>query len=142
MRVLLVEDDPTTGTKLSGFLKKLGTDYYWATTGEEALAAIDTAFETKTPFDLLLLDLKLPGMDGHEVLYHLRTREKEQAPLNGEHTVPAEARVVVVTGYEQDIESIQFSAAAGVADSLRKPVDFDTIARFVKQLASAIGEES
>jgi two-component system cell cycle response regulator CtrA len=67
MRVLLVEDDPTTSKSIEMMLTNANFNVYATDLGEEG---IDLA--KLYDYDLILLDLNLPDMDGHEVLRQLR----------------------------------------------------------------------
>ena len=67
MRILLVEDDATTSKSIEMLLSDASLNVYMTDLGEEA---IDLA--KLHDFDLILLDLKLPDMSGHEVLRQLR----------------------------------------------------------------------
>ena len=67
MRVLLVEDDPTTSRSIELMLTHANLNVYATDLGEEG---IDLA--RLYDYDLILLDLDLPDMDGHEVLRQLR----------------------------------------------------------------------
>ena len=67
MRVLLVEDDPTTSRSIEMMLNHANLNVYSTDLGEEG---IDLA--KLYDYDLILLDLDLPDMDGHEVLRQLR----------------------------------------------------------------------
>ncbi|WP_371060133.1 response regulator transcription factor CtrA [Rhodosalinus sp. 5P4] len=68
MRVLLVEDDPTTSKSIEMMLTHANLNVYSTNLGEEG---IDLA--RLYDYDLILLDLNLPDMTGHEVLRQLRT---------------------------------------------------------------------
>jgi two-component system cell cycle response regulator CtrA len=72
MRMLLVEDDRTFSRGMVAMLGKSGIQVEVADTGEEALERAALA-----SFDLVLLDLMLPDMDGHEVLRRLRAAQVE-----------------------------------------------------------------
>lgn len=67
MRILLVEDDPTTAKSIEMMLTHANLNVYVTDMGEES---IDLA--KLYDYDLILLDLNLPDMDGHEVLRQLR----------------------------------------------------------------------
>jgi len=67
MRVLLVEDDPTTAKSIEMMLSHASLNVYTTDMGEEG---IDLA--KLYDYDLILLDINLPDMNGHEVLRQLR----------------------------------------------------------------------
>jgi DNA-binding response OmpR family regulator len=69
MRVLVVEDDVRLAREIASALTEAGHDAVAVHDGEGAL---DKA--TATPFDLIVLDIILPGMDGFDVLRHLRAQ--------------------------------------------------------------------
>ena len=68
MRILVVEDDVQLAKKVASALTEAGHDAVIVHNGERAL---DKAKET--PFDLIVLDIILPGMDGFDILRHLRS---------------------------------------------------------------------
>lgn len=70
MRILLVEDDAVLGDGLSRSLTDWGFDVTLAETGTYANSALCTQ-----PYDMVILDLGLPDMDGREVLRQLRARK-------------------------------------------------------------------
>lgn len=69
MRILLVEDDPMIGDAIHGALNDASYATDWVKNGLTALAALDTQH-----YDLVLLDLGLPGKDGLDVLDSIRAR--------------------------------------------------------------------
>ena len=76
MRVLLVEDDPTTSKSIELMLTHANLNVYATDLGEEG---IDLA--KLYDYDLILLDLNLPDMNGHEVLRQLRlSRDRDADP--------------------------------------------------------------
>jgi len=75
MRVLLVEDDPMIGEAVQGALKDASYAADWVKDGQSALATLGSQH-----YDLVLLDLGLPGKDGLDVLAGIRGR-KNQIPL-------------------------------------------------------------
>ncbi|OZI30990.1 DNA-binding response regulator [Bordetella genomosp. 10] len=70
MRVLLVEDDPMIGDAIQAALKDVSYAVDWVGDGQTALATLDGQ-----RYDLVLLDLGLPGRDGLEVLARIRARD-------------------------------------------------------------------
>jgi DNA-binding response OmpR family regulator len=69
MRILLVEDDVPLARRIGSALAEAGHDPIVVHDGERALDAA-----TKTSFDLIVLDIILPGINGFEVLTHLHSR--------------------------------------------------------------------
>ena len=91
LQILVVEDELTSRKILTSFLKPLG-QCDTATDGLEAVAMIRQSLEAGTPYSLICLDIKLPGMDGHAVLKEIRRMENERGidPGNG-------AKVIMTT---------------------------------------------
>jgi len=69
MRVLIVEDEAAVARQIASALTEAGHDPKAVHDGETALDEV-----TKTPFDLIVLDIRLPGIDGFQVLQRLRTQ--------------------------------------------------------------------
>jgi two-component system copper resistance phosphate regulon response regulator CusR len=92
MNVLVIEDDPTVGSFVKRGLEEQRYRVELATDGEEGerLAAADT-------FDILILDMRLPGKSGLDVLQSLRARgfEKPVLVLTAQDAVDAKVRTLV-----------------------------------------------
>lgn len=102
MRILLIEDDGMIGDGIKAGLGKLGFTLDWFTDGEMGKAALDSA-----PYDAVILDLSLPGIDGMQLLREWR-REGKDTP------------VLILTArdaLEQRVSGLQ----AGADDYLCKP---------------------
>jgi DNA-binding response OmpR family regulator len=69
--VLLVEDEHSIGSMTRGYLERSGYRVVWVRSGEEALAEID-----RHQVRIVILDIRLPGMDGFDVARNLRTRSE------------------------------------------------------------------
>jgi two-component system cell cycle response regulator CtrA len=102
MRVLLVEDDPTTSRSIEIMLTHANLNVYATDLGEEG---IDLA--KLYDYDLILLDLNLPDMDGHEVLRQLRLSR-------------VETPILILTGAD-DTENKIKGFGFGADDYLTKP---------------------
>ena len=116
-RVLVVDDQPANVRLLEAILAPRGYDVRTASSGEEALAALDA-----DDMDLVLLDIVMPGKDGYEVCREIRERP-------GTAYLP----VVMVTasGDEQKIKALE----AGADDFLTKPVNKNELLARVASLA-------
>ncbi|HWE80923.1 MAG TPA: response regulator transcription factor [Gaiellaceae bacterium] len=69
--VLLVEDEPSVGELVRGYLSRDGWMVIWVRTGEEALAELD-----RHPVRIVILDIGLPGIDGFEVCRKMRNHSR------------------------------------------------------------------
>ena len=127
-RILLVEDDPRdvelTLTALDDY--KLANEVVVARDGQQALDYLRCQGEYKTRVNenpaVLLLDLKLPKVDGLEVLKEIRTDERLKL-------IP----VVVLTSSQEEKDMIR-SYTLGVNAYVVKPVDFHEFINAVKEL--------
>lgn len=76
MKILVVEDDFASRTVMQKIASKYGACDV-AVNGAEALLAFESAYSQGEPYALVLLDIMMPGMDGHEVLAKIRAFEEE-----------------------------------------------------------------
>ncbi|WP_374626753.1 response regulator transcription factor [Pandoraea sp.] len=104
MRILLVEDDPMIGSVVRDSLKDATFAVDWVKDGQAAQAAADCQH-----YDLVLLDLGLPGKDGHAVLQSLRA---------GGHRVP----VIIVTARDALPDRLK-GLDSGADDYILKPFE-------------------
>lgn len=74
MKILILEDDVHLLKVLMRAMSKYG-EYYATDNGADAVRAFDEAITQGEPFDVALLDIMLPGMDGYEVLGYIRRIE-------------------------------------------------------------------
>jgi DNA-binding response OmpR family regulator len=115
MRLLLVEDDPQLGDGLTVGLRQAGFAVDWV---KDGLAA-DQALATET-FDLLVLDLGLPKLEGMEVLKRVRARGQ---------ALPA----LILTARDATADKIA-GLDSGADDYLVKPIDLDELAARIRAL--------
>src|SRR5699024_8330445 len=76
MKLLVAEDEPKTGTYLQQGLGEAGFSVDRVTSGADALQHV-----LSTPYDLLILDVMLPGLDGWEVLRRVRAAGQDMPVL-------------------------------------------------------------
>ncbi len=107
-RILVVDDEPKMRRVLEMMLQKMGHEVVSAGNGVEALQCIE-----KGAVDLVITDLRMPEMDGIELLTELRARET---------LTP----VIVITAYGT-IESAVDAMKRGACDYILRPFDIDTL---------------
>ena len=120
IRVLVVDDEVDFATALVERLARRGFLPEAVFGGREALARLSAA-----PFDVAVLDLKMPGMDGLATL-----QEMKRAGLD----VP----VIVLTGHGTVSSGIA-GMQIGAADFLQKPVELDALCTAIRAAAERAG---
>lgn len=109
MRILLVEDNPVNQIIVSGILLQWGVSI---TSAENGIEAID--FIEKDSFDLVLMDIQMPKLDGVAAAKVIRRNLKDKTPI------------VAMTAYVTDEEK-QRCLEAGMNEFISKPVDRDLL---------------
>jgi len=115
MRILIVEDDAMLADGLSRSLRQSGYAVDWVANAERALLAVE-----HEAFDLVILDVGLPDVDGFEMLRRLR---------RSEHYVP----VIVVTARDAVADRVR-GLDLGADDYLVKPFAFEELEARVRAL--------
>ena len=112
MKVLFIEDDAMNRRVVSDMLNVAGVEMVEAEDAERGLALI----AGEDAFDAVLVDLRMPGMDGFEVMKLIRARTdgKEKLPL-----------IVVTADTAPDL--VERCRAAGADEVLYKPVAMDAL---------------
>lgn len=116
-KVLLVDDDMRNVFALSRQLEELGIEVTPAENGEVALEKLEASAE---PFELVLMDIMMPVMDGFEAMKHLR-----QLPLYKDTPVIALTAKAMPEDRAKCIE-------AGASEYLTKPVDMEKLASLLR----------
>ena len=119
LKVLVVDDNATSRDILRDMLESLSFEVSLAATGQEGIAEIEKADRDK-PFEIVIMDWKMPGMDGIETSKRIKENSKlKQVP-----------QIVMVTAYGRE-EVMQKAENIGLEGFLLKPVSpsvlFDTI---------------
>ena len=111
MRVLIVDDDPGLRLALSKALARKGVDVVDVAGGEAAIEPLKSGISSAGPVDVCVLDLKMPGMGGLEVLRRTAHRRVPVVVLTGHGTVP------------DAVEAMRL----GAANFVQKPTDADIL---------------
>lgn len=113
IRVLLVDDEELYADSLAKVLRRRGMDVFTARDGQSALSWLEGA-----QADVIVLDLKMPGMDGIATLKEIRKSD----PLTP---------VIMLTGHI-DLEKVTRALEGGVGDILLKPCPVDSLAAAIE----------
>ena len=106
IRLLLVDDETHFRSTLAKRLQKRGIDALQAGGGEECLAII-----ADHPMDVVVMDVKMPGMSGIDILSHIKKKYTE-------------TEVILLTGHAATQDGVE-GIKSGAFDYLSKPVEFD-----------------
>jgi two-component system response regulator FlrC len=112
-RILVVDDEPQMAIAMERVLARRGLEVERASCGDDALRAL-----ARGPYDVVVTDLRMPGIDGHELLKRVRT-------------LCPSSRVVVVTAYAS-VESAVSCVRDGAVDYLTKPFSPEALTRTVE----------
>ncbi len=105
--ILVVDDEKEVTMSLKGFFTALGHDMLTALNGKEALQVIDTI-----ALDLILLDVRMPGVDGIQILKHLNTKKPKP-------------KVIIITAYDKEVkEEVE---KLGIDGFFAKPIDLSKL---------------
>ncbi|MGD6794059.1 response regulator [Metabacillus indicus] len=113
-KILIVDDQYGIRILLNEVFQKAGYQTYQAANGFQALEIVD-----KHKPDLVLLDMKIPGMDGIEILKRMRVVEPD-------------IRVIIMTAYGE-LDMIQEAKDLGALTHFAKPFDIDEIRDAVRK---------
>ena len=116
VKILVIDGDATSRELMRAALRKAGFDVSLAEDGEAGLRA----FLSGT-FDMVMLDVDMPGMSGHEVCRTLRAAADPLLPI------------VMVTG-KDDVASVEHAYQAGATDFIAKPINWAMLGHRVKYL--------
>jgi two-component system, OmpR family, response regulator len=113
-KILLVDDEVAFANNISKLISKRGYDIITVYNGESAVQAVD-----EQDFDVIVLDLKMPGMDGMAALKLIKGKKPG-------------VEVIILTGhgsFESGIDGMQL----GAFDFIMKPVRFDDLYEKIRQ---------
>jgi signal transduction histidine kinase/CheY-like chemotaxis protein len=121
MRVLVVEDNSVNQIVASAMIERLGHHVDLAGNGIEAVAAVE-----RFPYDLVLMDVQMPEMDGYEATRRIRAMQGEAAKL----------RIVAMTANAMKGDA-EKCLRAGMDDYLAKPVSTDALVTILEKWSAS-----
>ncbi|MDE1147868.1 MAG: response regulator [Azospirillaceae bacterium] len=122
-RVLVAEDNRVNRELILAILRRLGYEATGAADGAEAVATYDTA---EAPFDIVLLDLNMPGMDGAEAARILHGRP---VPTGRSRAIP----LVLMTAETDVIDHLTTGLFAGY---IAKPLVWNDLDQLIRRLVA------
>ncbi len=140
LRLLLAEDNAVNQRLAVRVLEKQGHTITVAANGKQALATWERANAAGTPFDLILMDIQMPEMDGFEATRLLRAREGEPG-RDGQNGSAGEGPVehvpiVAMTAHAMKGDR-ERCLQSGMDDYVSKPLQVDKLIGVLKRLAPA-----
>lgn len=127
MKTLIVEDDFTSRF----FLQKMMVKYGYcdvAVNGKEALDAFILAYEEDSPYDLILLDIMMPEMNGKEALKRIRSYERS---INVSYK--KEVKIIMLTALDSPQDVIESFYQGGCSAYIVKPVEKVKLVEVLKE---------
>jgi two-component system, chemotaxis family, chemotaxis protein CheY len=120
MKTLIVEDDFTSRLLMQQLLKGYGLPHI-AVNGQEAVQAVAAALEEGKPYDLICLDIMMPGMNGQQALKEIRSLEENKGIFS------TEGSKILMTTALDDLQN-KMSAFSELCDGyLTKPIKKDQL---------------
>ncbi len=120
-RILAVDDDKESCEGIQSLMKETGVVVDVRYQGEEAVTAIQEAMAAGNPYQLVLLDWKMPGINGIETAWKIRTEISEQVPI------------LLMTAYDWDIIEAE-ALQAGINGFLAKPFFVSALKERLREL--------
>jgi len=128
MKVLVVEDDFVSRKLLQKLLGHYG-ECDIAVNGKEAVDAFRMSMEGDDPYDLICMDIMMPGMDGQQALHEIRDLEKNKGiPETGW------VKVMMTTALDDPKNVVESLYKGGAVSYLVKPIDKARLLEEVRQM--------
>lgn len=120
MHVLIVDDDLANRVVMQSYMRNKASRINMATNGEEAVQAVAMALDAQDPYTLILMDIMMPVMDGHQALKTIRDLEQR-------HGIPpgSEAKVIMVSCLEDQKNVCQAFFQGMATCYLTKPLSME-----------------
>jgi len=122
VKILIIDDERAIRETLEMFLREKGYEVATSEDGEEGLTSVDR----ERP-DIVILDIRLPGMDGLEVLRRIKERGED-------------IHVIMITAYP-DAETARQAKKSGAYECIHKPLDADEFETAIEKAVNNLFHE-
>lgn len=136
MKTLIVEDTLINQEFLKMIVEQWGESVV-ADSGEQALEKFSHAARSGSPFEVVFMDIMLPGMDGLQALEKIRAVESESG-IDEE----GQAKVIVMTALDDDTNAMRAFMHGKAVSYMTKPVRQDAVQAELEKLGLIPGPES
>ena len=111
-KILVIDDDWWVLDSVRCFFQHVGYEVATACSGQEGLTMIDSGNE----YDLVITDIRMPGMSGNELAKHIRNSDLSHVPI------------IAITGYHDDVDQELFDSI------LQEPFELKILSKATKML--------
>ncbi len=125
LRILLAEDGPDNQRLISTLLRRAGAELAIAADGQAAYEEALAAWQTSEPFDVILMDMQMPILDGYEATRRLR-KDGYRFPI------------IALTAHAM-LEDRQLCLDAGCDEHATKPIQFPKLVAAIREQAPTGG---
>jgi len=122
IKILIIDDERPIRETLEMFLREKGYEVLTSEDGEDGLKAV----QSERP-EIVILDIRLPGMDGLEVLRRIKEKQED-------------IHVIMMTAYH-DMETTDQAMKLGAYEYIHKPLDVDEFEMAIEKVVSNLFQE-
>jgi two-component system, chemotaxis family, chemotaxis protein CheY len=132
MKMLIADDDFVSRNLLHAIVMPYGKSDM-AGNGREAMEAFESSWEADKPYEIIFLDIRMPEIDGQEVLRQIRRREDQMGIRDDQ-----KAKVVMVTS-SRDLATVKAARDSHCDAYLVKPIERDRVLDELSRLKAMVG---
>lgn len=126
-RILVVDDNDDCRVMLVAFLQQDGYEVDSVGRGQHGLHYYHRALHNKRPYNIIILDLALPDIDGFSICQNIRNLEKFK-------DVIPRATIIFITAYDETVQPSRLKVESCHDSYLSKPVDPDNLLKTIETL--------
>ncbi len=118
LKILIVEDDPTSVILLKTFLARYDVEIHTAGNGKDAVTMFIDEFTQNKPYDLIFMDIMMPKLDGTEALIQIKQYEESCNVSKDKQT-----KVIMTTAIDDKKIILKTVLQGNITAYLTKPLD-------------------